>query len=174
MFPSFGMTLARSNVSRPEKSSMMKWYENVTGESAIVKAADVTRETAKVFRQGSESLAVGGLLGAAHAGLKTGLDVSVSIPGVKTPLVIPGDLATGIIGLGAAVMLAGEGGRDGISTDLRNAGATGLGIFGFRKGYDFVAEKKRAQGLPVAAFAGERMAGKTVAEDKIVVTARTL
>ena len=164
----FGMTLARSNVPHAEKSAMMKWYDKVSGNGTLTQARDVAKETGAVLRQGTESLVVGGILGALHAESKTGLNISIPI-GTKT-VVVPADLALGLAGIGAAVACAGHE----AATDLRNAGSAGLTVYGFRKGYDLIAEMNRSKGIPVAQFAGEGMKTGAVAEDRILVTARTL
>jgi hypothetical protein len=117
------------------------------------------------LRQGGESLLVGGLLGAASVELKTGLDVK------KVPI----DAVVGVLGLvGGAAMAHEEFG-----VDLRNAGASALSVFSYRKTQAFLAAKKTAAGgTPGFTVHGDDEGfvphGDIGAEDPIIAAARFL
>jgi hypothetical protein len=131
-------SLEHSNLPAREKSQIRKWVDNVSGGIKRYggKAKTHLQETGQVMRGGGEALLVGGLLGAAHAELKTGLDVKVGKARV------PVDGVVAVVGLGGAVLSAGNE----FATDLRNSGQDALAILSFRKTHDWIAEKKIARG----------------------------
>jgi hypothetical protein len=82
------------------------------------------------------------------------------------------DLALAAVGLGAGIAMADEN-----SQDLRNVGATALGIYTFRKTADLLAAKKAASG----GTSGGKMHGdfdaikdSDMGEDPIVTAAKEL
>src|SRR3990172_9167545 len=119
--------LSESGMPAAQKSAIRRWYESVSGGSSAMARAKLHAAAAgQGIRQGGEALLVGGLLGAAHVELKTGLDVRK----------VPVDAVVGVLGLlGGAAMAHEEFG-----VDLRNAGAAGLAVFSFRKTHDLLAE----------------------------------
>ena len=148
----------------PGMSAIRRWYESAKGgASAMARAKQHAAAAGQGLRQGGESLLVGGALGALHAA--KGLDIK------KVPI----DAVVGVVGLiGGAAMAHEEFG-----VDLRNAGATGLGIFAFRKTFALMAKKRREAGKTVAGtFEGDDEGfvphGDFGAEDPIVAAARFL
>lgn len=145
-------------------NALQKWFDHVkSGSSAMTRAKQHAVATGEGLRQGGEALLVGGILGAIH--VEKGLDHNK----------VPVDAAGGVALLVASVALAHEP----MGVDLRNAGSTALGIYGFRKTYELLAEKKRAAGkLPAAPsiageFAGESV-GVDVGADPVVAAGRFL
>jgi len=149
----------------PGVSSIKRWYDSVKGGSSAMARAKLHAAAAgQGLRQGGESLLVGGILGAASVQLKTGLDVK------KVPL----DAVVGVLGLlGGAAMAHEEYG-----VDLRNAGATGLSVFAYRKTQAFLAEKARKAGkTPGFEVHGDDegfVHGDVGQEDPIIAAARFL
>ncbi len=157
--------LANSGMPTSQQSAIRRWYESAKGGSnAMARAKLHAAAAGHGLRQGGESLVIGGILGAAHTQLKTGLDVK------KVPI----DAVVGVLGLVGGAALAHED----YGVDLRNAGSAALAVFAFRKTHDVLAEKMRQQGkTPGSAAAttpaanGENDFG---AEDPIVKAARFL
>ena len=119
-----------------QKSAIRRWYDQVKdggAGSALARAKMHASAGGHAIRAGGEGLIIGAALGAAHAELPHGLDFNGKIPI---------DAAFGATALAASIALAGEETHH----DLRNAGATAVGIFSFRKVHDFVAAKKAAKG----------------------------
>jgi hypothetical protein len=140
-----------SNISPSEKSELRKFLERTTGISKLGRRAKGhLMETGHALRQGGESILVGGILGAVHAEAKTGLDVKG----------VPADAVVGVVGMLGGVAMANEG----IGPEFRNAGATGLSIFTFRKTYDFLAEKKIAKGQQPGGQFGPTQKAKVAGE----------
>lgn len=104
---------------------------------------------AQTARTGLEGAAVGAGLGFLHATLPTGLDFK---PTKTSSTVIPLD-GVAVLALGGlAISMSGEE----TATDLRNAMGGAAGAFGFRKGFDFFAAKRKKSGQKVGGvFAGE-------------------
>lgn len=145
----------------PGMSSIRRWYESARGGSSAMARAKLHAEAAaNGLRSGGESLIVGGLLGALH--VEKGLDYKK----------VPVDAVVGGLGLVAGAALAHEQ----YGKDLANAGSAALAIFSFRKTYEFLAEKKKADGKPVAGgFKGASVAGDDYgAEDPIIAAAKFL
>lgn len=148
-------SIMHSNLPRHEKSTIGKWLNKVTGGRTGKLARSIGMEHVEsgvgAIRQTGESILTGGILGALHASLKTGLDVDkVPVDGIIAAITIP-----------AGVALA----HSHMGQDLKNVGATAAGIFTFRKVNAFVAEKRRASGKTV--FSGED-------DDPIVQAAKNL
>jgi hypothetical protein len=121
------------------------------------------------IRHGTESLLGGVLLGAVHA--DKGLDIKGRIP-------------ADVLGAVAGYAIAGMA-PDSIAGDIRTLAGTGMTSFGFRQGFAFIAEKKKAKGqVPVGGFntLGSTMHGELgmggfgtdVGEDPIVALAKQL
>lgn len=150
------------------KSTLRKWYEGMTGGPST--GMGITRKhvsmTGEVVRASGESLLVGGILGAAHAELKDGLDVKFNVG--QQAVSIPVDLVVGLAGMGGSILLANE--DSGVANDMRNAAASALSILAFRKSYGFMAAKLRARGsVPGGQIAGE---ASEVESDPIVAKAK--
>lgn len=131
-------SLAHSNIPHREKKSIIRHWFDSLGDSPShrSRAAATLHHSAHGVRQGGEALFTGAVLGAVHA--ESGLDIKGKVPA---------DLLLGIAGIAGASAMSHEE----YATDLRNIGATGFATFGFRQGYAFVAEKKRAKGgIPTA------------------------
>jgi hypothetical protein len=112
--------IASSNMSRPAKSAIRRWYESMGG--AGIKR-HVT-ETAQVVRQGGESAIMGGALGLIEAEHGS-LDIKVG------QHELPVDGAAAAVGLIGSVVMAND--ATGLSADMRNLGAGALAILSYRK-----------------------------------------
>jgi hypothetical protein len=129
-----------SNLTRGAKQTVTQWYRGIMnyGSASMAPVGSIkshlTHQVGAV-RQGAGSLATGAFLGIANAELPHGLD---SIGTHKLPI----DGVGGAIALLGGAALAAHGTGFGLGNDIRNAGATALGIYGFRKGHDFHAERK--------------------------------
>lgn len=158
-------SIASSNIPHREKSAIRRWYEKVSGGGITHRAKGHIMETGHALRQGGESLLVGGILGAAHASMKNGLDYEVKGGHV------PADAVVGVVGMVGGVVMA----NDGVGADLRNAGAAGLTVFAFRKTNELVARKNMQGGA--AAGKTLKAAGDSdvdIGEDPIVAAAKEL
>jgi hypothetical protein len=152
-------SLAQHGHGSRSKSGIKRWFEGMMPDGLHKGHVE---EGGSIIRQTGEALLVGGLAGAFHA--SAGLDKG------KIPL----DAAGGAVALVAAMMTRSPFHRDGVSTDLRNTGASLMTIYAFRKAHELVAAKKRATGGVVA---GELEAGADEtfgAEDPIIAAARAL
>lgn len=131
------MALARyvegSNIPRSEKKSIMRrMYEGTLGAmGSRGHSGRMAVKTVEVVASGAESLVGGAALGVVHASV--GLDIKGKVPA---------DLLLGAVGLATSVATAG----DEMSDHAHTMGNLGIGIFGFRQGYAFAAEKKLASG----------------------------
>jgi hypothetical protein len=112
--------IASSNMSRPAKSAIRRWYESMGG--AGIKR-HVT-ETAQVVRQGGESAIMGAALGLIEAEHGS-LDVKLGQHEV------PIDGAAAVGGLLGSVIMAND--ATGLSADMRNLGSASLAILSYRK-----------------------------------------
>ena len=166
-----GLVKFWSSGNSGEKSSLRKWYDNVTENSHMARAKHHLTVTGEAVRAGGESIVVGAALGAAHSTLPHGLDLPVA--GGKASLPIDGIAA--IVGLGGSVMM---GPGEAVGTDLRNSGAAAASIFAFRKSAEWVTKKRALAGLPTGAkIAGEFGYTPTFGaddEDPVVKAARNL
>lgn len=153
-----------SNLPREEKSALRRWFEKSVGESlTTLKPRGQVKSTLSAFRQSSETLLTGAILGAINVESKTGLDV----------MGVPVDGAAGLL-LTAGSALAGT---SELSADARNIGSTCLGIYAFRQTTDLLAEKRLARGKALPAHllrTGTKVSGEsTVAgEDPIIQAAK--
>lgn len=125
-----------SNMPASEKSQMRRWFERMTGESlsTIRPSAAQLHGGLSSFRQGTESLATGILLGALNAS-EVGMD----------PKGVPVDGLLGFAGLLGSALAA----KSDMSPDARNIGGVSIGVFGFRMTTKLLVEKRLASGRPV-------------------------
>lgn len=136
-----------SNLPAGQKSAIRQWYERTMGTSGgLARAKAGVISTGAAVRQGGESLFVGGALGAAHVYLKQGLDMG------KVPL----DGVGGLAALAGSVAMAGEP----VAEDLRNAGASALSVFAFRKTFELLGKKRQQSGQPIGGALGPKAAGE--------------
>lgn len=148
-------SLAHSNMPRHHKSVIAKYLDTLTGGRAS-QALKSTRGLGvrghhieaggHIVRSSTESLLVGGLLGAVHA--EVGLDH-----------LVPMDLILSLLAMGASVGLS----KSDVCTDFRIMSASALSVFSFRMGYKLMAEKAIAKGKqPAGMFVGgSKMAGES-------------
>lgn len=158
-------SLLHSNIPKEEKSQLRKWFEGSVGQALTsVRPRGQVRAGLSAFRQSSESLMTGAILGAINVEAKNGLDVGG----------VPVDAAAGVI-LTVASALAGEA---ELSPDARNIGTSCLTVFAFRQTTDLLAEKRRSKGKALPAHlsqAGGKVAGDVnVSGDPIVQAAKNL
>jgi hypothetical protein len=169
-------SLYSSNMQAPQKSTIARYLDKLTGHGRELQERASDRfglghvnHTVDTVRQYGESGVTGALLGAAHAELKTGLDIKG----------VPVDLGVALAAAVGGVVMVGQP----AATDLKNIGASALTVFGFRKTYDFLAEQKmKAGGTPGGQFGpaqksaihGESFGDEEDGEDPIVAMARQL
>lgn len=161
-----GMSLYNPALPESRKSGIRKFFESVTGggETAVTLRRH-GEAVGHLIRSDAESALVGGMLGAIHASVpQTGLDVVVkkaqglggttsketdskgNLLPAKGAVTVPADLALGVAAGVLSLATAGSG-VDGVSTDLRNVSSAAIAVFGFRKGADVVAAKRRAANM---------------------------
>jgi hypothetical protein len=124
--------ISQSNMSRPAKSAIRRWYESVGGAGGLKR--HVT-ETAQAVRQGGESGLMGAALGLLEAE-RGSLDMKVG------QYEVPLDGVAAAVGLVGSVMMANE--ATGLSADLRNLGSSALSVLAYRKAGDW---RRKAKGL---------------------------
>ncbi len=139
-----------ADIEKTDVSAARKWLDRLSVPDQMkVKALVHVEEGALALRQGGESLISGALLGAIAAQRKGGLDAG------KVPI----DGVIGILGLGGGVAMAGSG----YAPELRNLGATSLGVLSYRKTLDYFATK----GGTTGAASAETGKGKPGAKGKV-------
>jgi hypothetical protein len=158
-------SIRQSNIPREEKSQLRQWFEGTVGNALTqVRPRGQVRSGLSAFRQSSESLLTGAVLGALNVELKNGLDVHG----------VPVDGVAGVI-LTAASAVAGD---SEFGPDARNIGTQCLGIWSFRQTTDLLAEKRLAKGKtlpPHLTHSGAKVAGESnVAGDPIVQASKVL
>ena len=156
-----------SNMAPGHKSAIRRFWEQAKGGGMSVfgRAPAHLRATGETFRQGGESILMGGLLAAAHVELPNGLDVKAG------KITVPIDAAAAAVGLLGGIALAAEEG----GTDLRNAGSAAATVFAFRKTYDFMAEKKKSSGGKVGgSFGGDGQDYGMDEDDAVMACAKEL
>lgn len=166
-------SIAQSNLPSHEKSKFIRLAESLRGGGgrALARARTHAVATGCTVRQGGESILVAGALAAAHVELPQGLDLKGKIPL---------DAVIGAAGLLGSIVFAHEE----VATDLRNAGASALSIFTFRKAHDYLEMKKKQRGEVPGSTAAKgaapaatpaKVAGEwEVGSDPIVAAARLL
>ena len=146
-------SLAHSNIPRHQKSVIAKYFDTLTGGRASQALSGFSgirghhvEASGHLIRSSTESLLVGGVLGAAHA--EFGLDH-----------LVPMDLVLSLLAMGASVGLS----KSDVSSDFRIMGASALSVFSFRMGYKLMAEKAIAKGKqPAGVFVGaSKMSGES-------------
>jgi hypothetical protein len=159
------------------KSALRKWYEKIGGHQGAMQRAKVhVVSGGNAIRQSGEAIVVGGALGAlnSHRG---SLDFHLRMGGRVHE--IPIDAVIGVVGVGAAVVLAHEN----VSDDLRNSGAAALTVFAYRKAQDYMNARNNGSmpaqlmAPPTVMPAAPAAAGATVAahgEDPIIALAKRL
>lgn len=161
-----------SNLTRPEKSMLRRWFEQMTGSEMPTpgarrraSAGEYAVGSLQAVRQYGEAVLTGGALAAMHVHGKNGLDLQFL--GVKVPIDFA--LAT-ICGLGAVASAGHECSRDAL-----NVGSDAAAVFTFRTMTDLLAERKLATGaaLPRHLTPGSRIAGEDD-DDPIARAARAL
>src|ERR1700690_3090117 len=113
--------ISQSNMSRPAKSAIRRWYESMGGGAGLKRHGT---ETAQAVRQGGESGLMGAALGLIEAE-RGSLDIEVGRYNV------PVDGVAAAVGLLGSVMMANE--ATGLSADLRNLGSSALSVLAYRK-----------------------------------------
>jgi hypothetical protein len=162
------LALARVESSSSEKSPLRKWYESLTGETTSGSSQKMVQVRAHLIEGGQtiravgEAGIVGGLLGAAHAELKNGLDIRG-----KYPL---DAIAAGVSAAGA-IALAGH--ETGLATEARNVATSSMAIFSFRKTHDWMNAKKGGGKATFSKMHGDGDMGAED-EDPIVAAAKNL
>lgn len=125
-----------SNLPSQQKSQLRRWFERMSDLPVAVRPSPKQiHGTLSAFRQGTESLAAGMLLGVANVELPGGLDLYG----------VPLDAALGFAGLAGSALAAGSD----MAPDARNIGAVGVGVFGMRMTTKWLVEKKLATGRPL-------------------------
>ncbi|HME71349.1 MAG TPA: hypothetical protein VKM54_15970 [Myxococcota bacterium] len=107
-------------------------------------------ESGHMLRQSAETVVTAGLLGLLHVEMPRG-----GLDQMKGRL--PVDGAVAVAGFGLSWLAAGH--DSNVSSDLRNVGATALGILTFRKAFAFAAEKKLHSGGAVGGSFGPAATG---------------
>lgn len=151
----------RENFPQPQ-SPIRRWLSSVTAGRSITPYG-VTEHLAtgmSAARQTGESVVVGGLLGALHATLPTGLDIKG----------MPVDATLGALAMLTAVAMPSEA----MTEDLKNAGACGITTYAFRQTYKLLTQKRIAKGeAPSDVPSVTRITGEED-EDPIIRAARRL
>jgi hypothetical protein len=158
-------SLVSSNIPKEEKSQLRRWFEGSVGSALTsVRPRGQVRAGLSAFRQSSESLMTGALLGFINVEAKNGLDIGG----------VPADgVAGAILTIGSA--LAGDA---ELAPDARNIGTSCLTVFAFRQTTDLLAEKRRSKGKALPAHLsqpGGKVAGDVdVGADPIVRAGKML
>ena len=148
-------SIAQSNIPKSEKSGLLKMVDTLTrgsiskyeekNVSGVVVHKGHLHSLMSVARQDSEAFLFGGMMGAIDQ--ETGSQ--------KTPVI------AGALGAVLAVLSSGTW----FETSMRNLSSTGMGIWGYQSGTNFMKEKRLASGTHVAGEA---------AEDPIIAMGKTL
>jgi len=150
--------ISQSNMSRPAKSAIRRWYESMGGGAGLKR--HVT-ETAQAVRQGGESGLMGAALGLLEAE-RGSLDVRMG------QYEVPMDGVAAAVGLLGSVMMAND--ATGLSADLRNLGSSALSVLAYRKTGDW---RRRGKGLRTStkALPGHAAHGDVIDMDDPVLEA---
>jgi hypothetical protein len=122
--------IAQSNISPQKKSAIRRWYESMGGVGSIKRHVS---ETAQAVRQGGESAIMGGALGlieAEHGSL------DVAFQGHEIPI----DGVAALVGIGGSIIMAND--PSGLSSDMRNLGASALSVLSYRKAREWRLKAK--------------------------------
>jgi hypothetical protein len=160
-------SILSSNLPYQEKSQLRRWFEKATSDLpvSVRPSSQQIHGTLSAFRQGTESLATGILLGVANVELPNGLDYHG----------VPLDALLGTAGLIGSALAAGSD----MAPDARNIGSVGLGVFGMRMTTKLLAEKRLSSGksLPRHLNYNAKIYGDSepsLADDPIVKAAENL
>lgn len=146
-------------------SNLRKWLDNIGG-GPLMRAKPHVTEGGHALRAAGESAVVGAALGYAAAAMPNGLDVQIPTKLTGGKIVnAPIDAVVGVVGMIGAVAMANEG----IASDLRNAGATGISIFAYRKTQEYALNRKKMP--PSGVQSGHH---GEFGEDPILAAARAL
>lgn len=127
-------SIAQSNIPKPEKNSLLKLVDHLTKgslskyeerniEGKVVHKGHL-HSLMSLMRQDTEAYLFGGIMGAIDA--ESGSN--------KTPVI------AGALGAVIAVLSSGTW----VENSARNLSATGIGIWGYQSGSNFMREKKLA------------------------------
>lgn len=133
--------IERSNLPVREKSKLLSAYERFRGHPGVKRGMKHVSSFGETARSAAESVAVGGVLGALHVKMASGLDIQGKIPA---------DGLLAVAGWASSIALPGEK----IESDLRNIGNAAGSVFAFRKAYDYLAQKQIAAGGAVGGQMG--------------------
>ena len=125
----------KSNLQPEEKNTIRQWAEQMIGPLQTlrdVRIQDAPGGLLSAFRQGSEGVALAGLLAFAHVNLRDGLDVRG----------VPVDGAAGF----AVLLMSAFLGHSELGTDARNLGQDATLICAYRKMVDGFSRARRASG----------------------------
>ncbi len=128
-------SVLKSNLQPEEKNTIKQWAEQMIGPLQSlrdVRIQDAPGGVLSAFRQGSEGIALAGLLAFAHVNLRDGLDVRG----------VPVDGAAGLAVLIASAFL----GHSELGTDARNLGQDATLICAYRKLVDGFSRARLASG----------------------------
>lgn len=157
-----------SNLPREDKSALRRWYESaVTLPESLRPSKDQMHGGLSAFRQGSESLLTGAVLGI----------LNVESPGGLEPLGIPLDGLAGLMFLGGGALA----GKSDVAPTAKNIGAVASAVFAKRMVEKFCIERRLAKGkaLPAHLQTGSTVSGdvparRDVTSDPIVQAAADL
>jgi hypothetical protein len=160
-------SIARSNAPQNVKSIIREWGDKILDGEGSRYIASRGHNYASRFqvpphgmvREGVESVAIGGLLGAISAARADGMTI-------KTPVAnIPADGLFGVVAAVASALLSKSSPH--LAQDARTASNVGLGIFGYRSAASLTSK------LGFAATPSTKVAGD-FGEDPIIAKARNL
>lgn len=171
--------LVYSSYGGGSKSAIRKWYEAMVPSSRHMERAKLSLTAGgEALRGGGEGLVVGGILGAIHASMPTGLDVKVPVGGKSW--IVPTDALLALVALGGSAAAPSVDGLASVGTELRNTGVAAAGVFAFRKTGDWISAKRAAAGKPAYSALsahgenGSIWSADAGVEDPIVAAARKL
>jgi hypothetical protein len=159
-------SMLHSNMKPEDKSMIRTWFEKASGQLATAnESTGNTRinryhviSALTAIRQSLESNAASFGLGVLHADM--GLDV----------VGVPMDLVGGLTLQATSILL----GDTPVSPDLLNLGTAGTNSYSFRKGYDWMAAKKKARGQEPAGKFGQSTIHGEQSDDPIRDVAKKL
>lgn len=158
-------SVSSSNIQPREKSALLRWFEKSAPDIVTRPNRANVRNSIAAFRQTSESLIAGALLGLAHAELPNGLDA----------FNVPMDAALG------GLLMLGSTADSEYSADARNIGAVCVGVFTFRTTTQLRTEMRIRKGnavpkhLTYGSKAAVKIAGDAdIGADPILQAAKAL
>lgn len=156
-------SVLHSNMKPQEKSMVRAWFEKATGK--MTRNTGITRNhvisAGRAFRQTLETNAASFGLGVLHA--EIGLDLDLGI--IKVPM----DFAGGSFLTGLSIWF----GDTEVAPDLLNLGTAATNAYSFRKGYDWIAARKKLKGVePAGKFGESKIHGESDNSDPIKQVAK--